>query len=203
MAKSCIFCGKELGLLESRQLLCGNVKQTVCPQCCELMCGLSQEELGERALETGRAKDSPEIVDYLSRARESEARQEKARQSLRTGNKCLRCGGEMERYGKKTFHLGEEGLFGPVAQNGFRAAWLEADVQRCAQCGWAEFYLPEPPDVSGAPEVWKEYVTCPVCRGQHSPLIPCPWCAARKERQEPRSGPDSSKKPGSKPPWEK
>ena len=46
MAKSCIFCGKELGLLESRQLLCGNVKQTVCPQCCELMCGLSQEELG-------------------------------------------------------------------------------------------------------------------------------------------------------------
>ena len=214
MAKTCIFCGKELGLFGSKRLLCGNVEQTVCPQCYELMCQLSQKERGERALETGRAEDPKEIMDYLGRIREGEARKEKARQSLRTGSKCLRCGGEMERYGKKIFHLGEEGLFGPVARDGLFAAWLEADVQRCAQCGWAEFYLPEPPDISDAPEAWEEQVICPVCGRKHSALISCPWCAAweagtqrsaavREESQEPPRRPEPSKKPGSKPPWEK
>lgn len=218
MAKTCIFCGKELGMFGSKRMLCGNVEQTVCPQCHELMSELSQQERGQRALDTGRAENPQGILAYLNRMKEEEQRQERARQSLRTGDKCLRCGGPMERYGRKTFHLGEEGLFGPVARDGLFAAWLEADILRCAQCGWAEFYLPQPPEIPEGSPVEEQTVTCPVCGGKHSPLISCPWCAARdaggarsaKARTEPEEGErasrkaeQASRKPWNKPPWEK
>ena len=207
MAQKCVFCGREIGLFKKENTICGGVEQPTCSECYKLLRDLSQEERGERALATGRAVDPEQIMANLERAkqkaREDQERQEKARQALRTGAKCLRCGGPMERYGRKLLHLGEEGLFGPVARDGLFAAWLEADVQRCAQCGWAEFYLPQPPELP-AELVEEEQVTCPVCGTRHSPEIGCPRCALDRS-QAGRSAADQEqpKKPSSRPPWEK
>lgn len=215
MAQTCIFCGRELGFFTRQNITCGGVEQPACSQCYEMLRDLSLRERGERALATGRAVDPERIMANLEEeAREEQAareRQERARRAIRTDRTCLRCGGPMERCGRKLFHLGDEGLFGPVARDGLFASWLEADVFRCANCGWGEFYLPEPPEAPGAPE--EEQVTCPVCGGRHSPLISCPWCAAREagtgrsapaeEGRQPARRPQPSKKPERKPPWEK
>lgn len=74
----------------------------------------------------------------------------------------------MEKYGMKRFHLGDDGLLGPVARDGLFASWLEVEIIRCAHCGKAEFYLPEPPEL---PEVEEDMVTCPECGTRHSSLI--------------------------------
>lgn len=105
----------------------------------------------------------------------------------------------MEKYGTKIFHLGDEGLLGPVARDGLFASWLTAEIIRCVQCGIAEFYLPEPPELPNIPDEEEEPVTCPVCGTRHSPLIGCPNCAM-KQATSPRSG---NTQTGTKPPWEK
>ena len=107
----------------------------------------------------------------------------------------------MEKYGTKLFHLGDEGLLGPVARDGLLASWLEAEVIRCAQCGKAEFYLPQPPELPHLPdqEEEEELVTCPECGTRHSPLIGCPRCALNRgtvSREQDKSR-------DSRPPWEK
>ena len=211
MAQKCVFCGREIGLFSRENIVCGGVEQTSCSECYQLLRNLSQKERAERALATGRAVDPERIMANLERAeqreKEERERQERAHQAIRTDKICLRCGGPMERYGHKLFHLGEEGLFGPVARDGLLASWLEADVLRCAQCGWAEFYLPDPPEMPD--DVVEEKVTCPVCGGEHSALIGCPWCAMR-EVGETRSAPEKEqrqkeerRRTGHKPPWEK
>lgn len=207
MAQKCVFCGKEIGLFSRENTVCGGVEQPTCLECYKLLRELSQKERGERALATGRAVDPERIIANLKKAEQKEKdeqeRQEKARQALRTGAKCLRCGGPMERYGRKLLHLGEDGLFGPVARDGLFAAWLEVDVQRCASCGWAEFYLPQPPELTDA-EMPQVEVTCPVCGARHSPDVGCPRCAMNLG-QERRStvAQEQPKKPSRKPPWEK
>ena len=125
--------------------------------------------------------------------------QARAREALKTDKRCLRCGGVMERYGRKKFHLGEESLFGTVARDGLFASWLTVDILRCADCGRAEFFLPEPPEMGSIPKAPEEQVVCPVCGAKHSPLINCPNCALNRrtaQKETPRGG-------GKKPPWEK
>lgn len=206
MAQECIFCGKEIGLFSRENTVCGGVEQPTCLECYELLWNLSQKERGERALATGRAVNPEQIAANLAQAEQKEKadreRQEKARQALRTGEKCLRCGGPMERCGLKRLHLGEEGLFGPVARDGLLAAWLEVDVHRCAQCGRGEFYLPQPPEIPSIQE--EEQVTCPVCGARHSPDIGCPRCAMNNGQERWTAvSQERPKKPSRKPPWEK
>ena len=199
MAKRCVFCGKTLSFFDEKTLLCGNALQSVCSACWAEMQDLDQEERARRALDTGRAAE-PEVIqtflDSLERRRQAVAQ---AREALKTDKRCLRCGGVMERYGRKKFHLGEESLFGTVARDGLFAAWLTVDVLRCADCGRAEFFLPDPPELEDIPKAAEEQVVCPVCGARHSPLINCPNCALNRrtaQSEKPRSG-------GKKPPWEK
>lgn len=206
MAQECIFCGKEIGLFSRENTVCGGVEQPTCLECYKLLRNLSQKERGERALATGRAVNPEQIAANLAQAEQKEKadreRQEKARQALRTGEKCLRCGGPMERCGLKRLHLGEEGLFGPVARDGLLAAWLEVDVHRCAQCGRGEFYLPQPPEIPSIQE--EEQVTCPVCGVRHSPDIGCSRCAMNNGQERWTAvSQERPKKPSRKPPWEK
>lgn len=201
MARICVFCGKELGVFERDTLLAGNVSQPACKQCWNRLFEMPQEERGRLALETGRALEPEKIMANLERYREREEKKAKARQALRTGEKCLRCGGPMEQCGLKRFHLGEEGLFGPVARDGLLASWLEVEVYRCAQCGRGEFYLPQPPELP-ADLAEEELVTCPVCGARHSPDIGCPRCAMNRSR-EGRREQDQGKRSEKKPPWEK
>ena len=102
----------------------------------------------------------------------------------------------MEKYGIKRFHLGDDGLLGPVARDGLFASWLEVEIIRCAHCGKAEFYLPEPPEL---PEVEEDMVTCPECGTRHSSLINCPYCAMKRGSA---SRPENKRR-DSRPPWEK
>lgn len=203
MAKRCIFCGKEYGLFGGGMVLCGDTDEPVCSNCVDELTPLSPTERAERALATGRALYPDELQNFLNRERiqqaKEQARLERAHQTIRTDKTCLRCGGPMEKYGTKIFHLGDEGLLGPVARDGLFASWLTAEIIRCAQCGKAEFYLPEPPELPNIPDEEEEPVTCPVCGTRHSPLIGCPNCAM-KQATSPRSG---NTQTGTKPPWEK
>lgn len=203
MAKRCIFCGKEYGLFGGGMVLCGDTDEPVCSNCVDELTPLSPTERAERALATGRALYPDELQNFLNRERiqqaKEQARLERAHQAIRTDKTCLRCGGPMEKYGTKIFHLGDEGLLGPVARDGLFASWLTAEIIRCVQCGIAEFYLPEPPELPNIPDEEEEPVTCPVCGTRHSPLIGCPNCAM-KQATSPRSG---NTQTGTKPPWEK
>ena len=161
MARKCVFCGKEIGLFGGKYMMCGGVDQWVCGECCPELEELDQRERGERVLATGRAAEPEKIMAFLERDRqevkEAQARQDQARQEVQTDQACLRCGGQMMKYGRKLFHLGEEGLFAPVVRDGFLASWLEVDVLYCEKCRKVEFYLPEelkygePPGYSGQP----------------------------------------------------
>lgn len=203
MAKRCIFCGKEFGLFGGGLITCGDTEQPACSDCSGLLSQLSPTERAEKALETGRAVDAESLQKYLLREKirqeKETARIEQARQAIRTDKTCLRCGGPMEKYGTKIFHLGDEGLLGPVARDGLFASWLTAEIIRCAYCGKAEFYLPEPPELPKVPDEEEELVTCPVCGTRHSPLIGCPNCAM-KHATSSRAGRTQT---GTKPPWEK
>ena len=143
MAKRGIFCGKEYGLFGGGMVLCGDTDEPVCSNCVDELTPLSPTERAERALATGRALYPDELQKFLNRERiqqaKKQARLERAHQAIRTDKTCLRCGGPMEKYGTKIFHLGDEGLLGPVARDGLFASWLTAEIIRCAQCGKAEF----------------------------------------------------------------
>lgn len=186
MAKRCIFCGKEYGLFGGGMVLCGDTDEPVCSNCVDELTPLSPTERAERALATGRALYPDELQNFLNRERiqqaKEQARLERAHQAIRTDKTCLRCGGPMEKYGTKIFHLGDEGLLGPVARDGLFASWLTAEIIRCARCGKAEFYIPQPPDL---PKI------------KDNP--PRPEAA---DQEESFSRPDTSRH-GGKPPWEK
>lgn len=141
---------------------------------------LSPKERAVKALATGRAPNPQELQAWLKQdeawLEEERSRLERARQAISTDKTCLRCGGPMERYGDKRFHLH------PTVQDILSPVWLEVEVIRCARCGKAEFYIPQPPDL---PEI------------KDNP--PRPEAA---DQEEPFSRPDTSRH-GGKPPWEK
>ena len=202
MANICIFCEKKLPLFGREKLLCGNVSQSVCFQCRDALWALSQEERGQRALDTGRAADPEQIEAFLKKSQETAKRE---RAAVLTDKVCLRCGKPMLRYGRKLIQLGTEGLFGPVTRDGIFSDWLEVDILRCEGCGKAEFFIP---DESGSPEPQKEeQVTCPVCGTKHSPLIGCPSCTVRMAQSGQHPKPSEEEAPrrenSHKPPWEK
>lgn len=201
MAKRCIFCGKEYGLFGGGLITCGDTDQPVCSNCSGNLSQLSPTERAERALATGRALHPDELQKFLvwdrKHKEQERTRQEQARQAIRTDKTCLRCGGPMEKYATKLLHLCDEGLLGPM--DGLFASWPKVEIIRCAQCGKAEFYLPEPPELPNIPNKEEEPVTCPVCGTRHSPLIGCPNCAM-KQATSPRS---RNTQTGTKPPWEK
>lgn len=203
MANTCIFCGTKLPRFGQEKLLCGNVFQSVCGQCRKTLWDLSQEERGQRALDTGRAADPEQIEAFLRESREAAQRE---REAVLTDKVCLRCGKPMLRYGRKLIQLGSEGLFGPVTRDGIFSDWLEVDILRCEGCGKAEFFIPDPSEPL-QPQKEEEQVTCPVCGARHSPLIGCPSCAVRLAQSGQRlrsSGEDTpQRETPRKPPWEK
>lgn len=198
MAKVCVFCGKKLSLLDNNSLLCGNVMQPACTDCHYALWDLSQEERAQRALDTGRAVN-PELIRANLEREQQQARQ--ARQSVLTDKTCLRCGGQMLKYGHKLFQMGSEGFFGPVARDGLFAEWLEADVLRCEACGKAEFFITDGSDAEPDTQAPQETVTCPVCGTEHSPRIGCPTCAMRAAHTSQCSS--APRKKERKPPWER
>ncbi len=141
---------------------------------------LSPKERAVKALATGRAPNPQELQAWLKQdeawLEEERSRLERARQAISTDKTCLRCGGPMERYGDKRFHLH------PTVQDILSPVWLEVEVIRCARCGKAEFYIPQPPDL---PKI------------KDNP--PRPEAA---DQEESFSRPDTSRH-GGKPPWEK
>ncbi len=122
MARRCIFCGKEFGLFGGGLITCGDTDQPVCSDCSSLLSSLSPMERAEKVLETGRAVEPEALQKFLirekSRREQETARIQQAHQAIRTDKTCLRCGGPMEKCGTKLFHLGDEGLLGPVAKTG-------------------------------------------------------------------------------------
>ena len=185
-----------------RHGLCGDTDEPVCSNCVDELTPLSPTERAERALATGRALYPDERQKFLNRERiqqaKKQARLERAHQAIRTDKTCLRCGGPMEKYGTKIFHLAMRSA-GSGSKR--RAVCLLADSRghSLRQCGKAEFYLPEPPELPNIPDEEEEPVTCPVCGTRHSPLIGCPNCAM-KQATSPRS---RNTQTGTKPPWEK
>ena len=87
----------------------------------------------------------------------------------------------MEKYATKLLHLCDEGLLGPI--DGLFSSWTKVEIIRCAHCGKAEFYIPQPLDL---PEIKEE----PTSRPQ------------TVDQQKPSSRPNTGRH-GGKPPWEK
>lgn len=201
MAERCIFCGTKLGLFSGRTLACGGASQTVCGDCWNKLSDLSMEERARRALETGRAENADMLQAFLERAEARRKQAEQDRKDRQTDQRCLRCGGVMERFGRRHIHLGEEGLFGPVARDGIFVSWLTVDILRCAGCGKAEFYLPDPEVAPWTPEEPEKQKTvfCPVCGTQYTAGTQCPACA----RERARRAANTTRRKEEKPPWEK
>lgn len=185
MAKRCIFCGKEFGLFGGCLIQCGNSDLSACSSCYDQLSPLSPKERAIKALATGRAPNPQELQAFLERdeawLEEQRSRLERARQSIRTDKTCLRCGGPMEKYSTKLLHLCDEGLLGPI--DGLFSSWTKVEIIRCAHCGKAEFYIPQPLDL---PEIKEE----PTSRPQ------------TVDQQKPSSRPNTGRH-GGKPPWEK
>lgn len=198
MARTCAFCGKSIGFWEQEDLTCGSTSQIVCRECKKKYGALPMRERVEHLLNFGQPEDPQALRRYLATP-EERARMD--REGKKSGLTCLRCGGEMLKYGRRLFQVGEEGLLGPVFRDGFLASWEEMEILRCEKCGRAEFFLPNPsPDVQGQ-EMPEETVVCPVCGTEHSPLVGCPTCAVRNARTSSRTQAKGEKE--RKPPWEK
>ena len=142
MARNCAFCGKSVGFWEQGTLVCGNTEQTVCGDCRKKYGELPMKERVKYLLDFGQPEEPERLRDYLSTPEE---RAQKAREAKKSGLTCLRCGGDMLKYGHKLIPVGEEGVLGPVLRDGLLTPWMELDVLRCEKCGRAEFFLPSPP----------------------------------------------------------
>lgn len=181
MAKRCIFCGKEFGLFGGCLIQCGDSDLSVCSACYDQLSPLSPKERAEKALATGRAPNPQALQAWLEQdeawLEELRARQERARQAISTDKTCLRCGGPMERYSDKRFFLQ------PMVQDILSPIYLKVEVLRCAQCGKAEFYIPQPPEL---PEIKDKPAPRPQAADQEETSFRSD--ASRHER---------------KPPWEK
>lgn len=197
MTKRCVFCGENLGFFSQDCLTCGNTKQFVCQECKKKYGVLSMRERVQYLLDFGHPEEPERLREYLSTPEE---RAQKAREAKKSGLTCLRCGGEMLKYGRHSFPLGDEGLFGTVLREGWMTSWMEMDILRCERCGRAEFFLPNPP-LEENPNLVEEMVVCPVCGTEHSSLSGCPTCALNRARGGRRT--DAKTEKGQKPPWEK
>ena len=155
MRDNCLFCEKELNMMQKKKLYCGHSTQTVCGDCYRRYKELNSVERAEAALNTGRAEDEAKIREYLDPIREMEkakAEKQKAQDEQRkSGKSCLRCGADMLDYGDVTFKLGEETFFFSD-MNRLASGSLTMKVLRCQSCGKAEFYIPDAEQLEKAAE---------------------------------------------------
>lgn len=146
MKGNCIFCQKELGMMQRKKLSCGNTTQILCGDCYGRYKNLNALERAAAALETGRAEDEQQLKDYLTSVRDfqnAKAEQDKAeKEKMRSEKECLRCGTRMLDYGNVTFKLGEETFFFSDI-NRLASGSLTMNVLLCDNCGKAEFYIPD------------------------------------------------------------
>lgn len=144
MKNRCIFCGRELTVMQRKKLHCGGTSQTLCGDCYGKYKPLSAVERAEAALNTGRAEDATKLREYLEPVYEARQRKEEERtakiKNRFSGKKCLRCDGNMLNYGPLTFKLGEETYFFSDL-NRLLSGSLTMEILRCESCGKAEFYI--------------------------------------------------------------
>ena len=148
----CIFCGRELSMLQRKKLHCGGTAQTLCGDCYGTYKTLPAIERAEAAYATGRAEDREKLRDYLETVRQARQEKEEEKQT-KTRNrmsdkKCLRCEGAMLDYGPVTFKLGEETYFFSDL-NRLLSGSLTMDVLRCEACGKTEFFIPDAKELDG------------------------------------------------------
>ena len=139
MAKnSCALCGIELGMFEKKNLVCCGETQTFCYSCFIEMEPMDHIRRTRILLEEGRAAVNPDSMrKVLQRIDDKE---EAKKRAAATELKCLRCGGDMEKIGRKKFQMGEENFF--FDSHMWEGA-MELDVLRCPKCRKVEFFQPE------------------------------------------------------------
>lgn len=146
MNDRCIFCGRELTMLQRKKLHCGGTTQTLCGSCYEVYKKLPAVERAEAVLQTGRAEEADKIREFLvpiRAAREKREEEQKAKVHRRiTDKQCLRCQGNMLDYGPVTFKLGEETYFFSDL-NRFLSGSLTMELLRCESCGKVELFIPD------------------------------------------------------------
>lgn len=156
MKNQCIFCGRELTIMQKKKLYCGNTSQTLCGDCYGQYKSLSAVERAEAAYGTGRADDAAKLREYLETVRQAqlqrdEEKKTKARKRV-SEKKCLRCNEQMLDYGAVTFKLGEETYFFSDLNRLFSGS-LTMNILRCASCGKVEFFVPDATELETLIEV--------------------------------------------------
>ena len=79
MMNRCIFCGKELSMLQRKKLHCGGTAQTLCGDCYGTYKALPAVERAEAALRTGRADEAQKLREYLKPIHEAQVQREAER----------------------------------------------------------------------------------------------------------------------------
>ena len=139
MAKLCTFCGCELPRFGVQYITCCSTTQPACKSCCDSLTGLSNQEIGHRALATGRARYADVIRNFLDRMEADTLKHEAARH---TDKSCLRCGTPMTRIGPHQFQLGEHTFFlGDLSH--LVSGSLTLELLYCEHCRKVEFFLPD------------------------------------------------------------
>lgn len=145
-SSSCVFCGEGLSMLNRKTIYCCTTQQPACKDCYAKLIPLPREEIGRRALATGRAQDAGALRSYLADrekyAQEKAAAEEQARRDKISDRLCPHCGVPTIKMGRQQFQLGEYDFWmGNMAQ--LAAGSLELDVLCCPQCRKVEFFLPD------------------------------------------------------------
>ena len=150
MAKTCVFCGKEISTFNSRKLYCGDYGVNLCPSCYEQYEGMDTLEFAEELLATGRSKHDDYYRDFIENekrsrqaALEREKRAEEAYNSRHPEvGRCPKCSGPMLQYHPIQVKLGEETIIFDKL-NRLMSGSLTVQMNRCRECGYTEFYTPE------------------------------------------------------------
>lgn len=139
MAKTCMFCGDELSLLNRTKLYSFGTEQIVCKSCYKEVIKLPADERGRRILATGKAVAADLLQQQLAQQEANEA----SKRARRTSDiSCSRCGTPMLKMGQQQFQLGEHSLFfGDLAH--LAAGSLTLDLLCCETCRKVEFFLPD------------------------------------------------------------
>ena len=136
--KPCALCGMELGLFEQKNLVCCGESQTFCFSCYIELEPMDHIRRTRVLLEEGRAIVNRESMEKV--LKQIDAKEEAKRKAAATELKCLRCGGAMEKLGRKKFQMGQENFFFDTHM--FEGS-MELEVLRCPKCRKVEFFAPE------------------------------------------------------------
>ena len=139
MAKTCMFCGDELSLLNRTKLYSFGTEQIVCKKCYQEAIKLPADERARRILATGQAV----AADFLQSELNKKLAEEESKRARRISNIiCPNCNVSMLKMGQQQFQLGEHSLFlGDLSH--MMAGSLTLDLMCCEKCRKVEFYLPD------------------------------------------------------------